>query len=617
MKFILALFIFPLISWSVAPDCDRIKRIIEELEKRTASSFIGGQCSTIKIDEELAPYLEAEKKDKTLLKNQKQLIEQYKCKNLSAIDLKLKSIESELTLLQGIEALKEDIKTKASEVKTLPKKEQVQEAAKEFVKSLKIASTFEKILKTEKNKDSFLEALGEQKADDWKDIPSFMSYRNLFCKEVKEKKDTICADNFSIDQASFNELRDAVALMKPNKRFESGKVKSLKKAMEIKKSDDSNYSFSDMMNSINLPEDGRISPSVLNAIKNVPDFKNDEKYSFLIKLRESKSQITARSFIDRFNILARELQARQQFEIMSKLSVILHQHSDIISKNNLTDQCTLPMDLNVDFNKTSVTQCLNSIKDKSSVNSHKAELDDLIEGFSGNIDYLQALKKKAIACNVDELMDVTGSMNLPESCLTVSQDKAKLMEELISLRALRNYVLKEQTELLTMRNLALSKIPQNCLERRDSIIGECHSGVTPNLSREVSILSDSAMNVMAILDKSDPNTQYAQFCNGQSNRHYNSELCELLVKDPSISSSDYSSPPVSAGGSRPTLGNVIREMTGAISNGIQQEMFRRQLMSGPPQPYFPAPTQFSARPMSINQKAFGSVPSIGLYIPVQ
>jgi len=604
-------------SWSVAPDCDRLKRIVEELEKRTASSFIGSQCSSINFNEELMPYLEAEKKDKSFLKDQKELIEQYKCKNLSAIDLKLKSIESELTLLEGIEALKEDIKAKASDVKTLPKKEQVQEAAKQFVNSLKIATTFEKILNTEKNKGSFLETLGEQKVEDWKDIASFMSFRNLFCENIKEKKDTICEDNFSIDQASFNELRDAVALMKSNNRFDSGKVKSLKKTMQIKKSDNSDFSFSEMMNSINLPEDGQISASVLNAIKKVPDFKNDEKYTFLIKLRESKSQITARSFIDRFNILAKELQERQQFEIMSKLSVTLHQHSEIITKNNLTDQCTLPLDLNVDFNKESVTLCLNSIKEKSTVNSHKAELDDLIKGFSDSIDYQQTLKKKAIACNVDELIVATGSMNLPESCLTVSQDKAKLMEELITLRALRNYVLKEQTELLTMRNLALTKLPKNCLERRDSTVGECHSGVTPNVTREVSILSDSAMNVMAILDKSDPNTQYAQFCNGQSNRHFNSELCELLVKDPAVSSNDYSSPPVSAGGARPTLGNVIREMTGAISNGIQQEMFRRQLMSGPPQPYFPAPTQFSARPMSINQKAFGSVPSLGLYIPVQ
>lgn len=614
MKYVLLTLFIPILSWSSPPDCARLKKIVEELEKRTADSNLAQKCSQLKIDEDLKPYLEAEKQNLSILQSQKNLIEEFKCKNLSAIDLKLRSIENELTLLEGIESLKQDIKNKGEAVKKLPKKSEVQEAAKKFIESLKIASTFEKVLKTEKDKESFLENLAKLKDDDLKDLKSFMGHRNVFCEDIKEKKGTICVDNFAIDETSLNELKAALRLMKPNKRFDSGKLKNLKNALEIKKLDNSEYSFSEMLSSINLPEDGSIGPSLLNAIKNMPDFKNDERFAFIDELKKAKNQIDGRSFVDRFNILSNELKTRQEFEIKSKLAIIFNQFSETISNSEST---SLKCNSIEGINKEQITDCLNAIKDKLSPDeqSNKAALEDMIKGFSASIDYSKYLNDKSIACDLDEVLAQTGSVDLPESCLTLSKDKAKLFEELASLRALRNHVLKEKSELLTMRHLAISKLSPACAQSRISAIGECDTGLNSQLSREVSILSGSSNEIIAILDKTDPNNNYSQFCDGSSNKHFNTELCELLVKEPAKNQSKVEpGPPLKPdSSSRPGFGNFMKDFAGAMSQSIQQEMFRRQLMAGPrPMPQYNYP-QFSTRPMSLNEKAFSSVPTLGLY----
>lgn len=597
----------------MAPDCNRLKKIVEELEKRTADSNLAQKCNDLK-DVDLKPYFEAEKQNSSILQSQKNLIDEFKCKNLSAIDLKLRSIENELTLLEGIEALKQDIKNQGEAVKKLPKKAEAQAAAQSFVSALKIASTFEKVLKTEKDKDSLMETLSKQKEEDLKDAKSFMGLRNTYCEEIKGKQGTVCADDFIMDEISFTELKAALKLMKPNKRLDSSKLKNLKNAFEIKKLDNSEYSFSEMLSSINLPEDGSIGPSIINSIKNVPDFKNDEKFAFIEDLKNAKNLMASRSFVDRFNVLTNELKARQEFEIKSKLAVTLSKHASTIeNKDSVSIKCYSIQGIN----KEQITDCLNAIKENLPVEeqSNKAAIEDMIKGFSASIDYSKTLNDKSIACDLDEIISQTGNPILPDSCLALSKDKAKLLEELASLRVLRNHVLKEKSELLTMRNLALTKITSECKEGTLSVVGECSAELNSHLSREVTILSGSSDKILAMLDKTDPNNNYAQYCDGSSNKNYNDELCELLVKDPGKNKAKADpGPPVNPeSSSRPGFGSFMKDLTGAMAQSIQQEMFRRQLMSGPrPMPQYNYP-QFSTRPTSLNEKAFSSVPTLGLY----
>ena len=388
MRYLLLLLVIPFLSVEAAgPDCTKLKGIAAHLEK-----MINGAPKDFHKDcEKMTPESLGLPSDSIGFSGDWD----YRCKNLSAIDAQLKSIENEIALLKGIDSLKTEIIGGIATIKKFDNPNQVKEASVSFVNNLNVATSLELFMATTNTKsENILSKVVEDKVG-WTDLNSFAGLLRKHCKDFPSKG-TVCESGFALSEETFKEINAFVTVGKSTERkFNKNQIKDLKKALEITKQKGTGvevgvyYNFTQIASELKgIQPDGMLAPEDMEVIKALPVLSNNTNYDFIkninasIKtIKSSDELVNANGIPSRFSSLLNDLKKRQEWEMKTKISLVLHQHIDDIPAE-AKDNCDKARELV----KDSIPACLTALSTSTGLlGNEKAAVTDLIT----ELDYSQ------------------------------------------------------------------------------------------------------------------------------------------------------------------------------------------------------------------------------------
>ncbi len=518
MRYLLLFLAIPFLSAeAAAPDCKKLKGYANDLEKAIQSKrFTTEECLIMDPKEFTLPDFD------------------YRCKDLSAIDTQLKSIENEIALLNGITSLKTEIKDGIATLKKFEQNPaQAKEASVSFVKNLNIATSLERFLATTNTKsENILSEVVADKAG-WTDRASFIGLLRKYCGGFPQKG-TVCEQGFDLTEETFKEINDFVTIGKDTKRkFDKSQIKDLKDALAVTKANGKGlevgkiYSFGQLALELkDIKTDGLLSAEHMQVIKNLPELSNSKSFNFIKDMKDSikvlkgsEGLMATQAIPSRFTALLNDLKNRQEWEMKSKVSLVLNQYEkDYLPDSK--DKCDKARGLE----KDSIAACLSPLSKNSKLQTHEQRaVDDLISEFEYGQKQITTLDELIKDCIPNE------ALTYPEKCEgIVSKQMADLVAKSNILTALKAKHIQSSPDLFTFRNFALEKLHSGeCMTSTESNI-TCDKELG-NISKEAITLSGDAGDIIHVFAKPKDATVIAQLCleTKETNIPGKTFLCEI------------------------------------------------------------------------------------------
>ena len=517
MRYLLLLLAIPFLSVKAAgPDCIKLKQIAGELEK-TIQTKRFTDCEKMDPKEFTLPDFD------------------YRCKDLSAIDTQLKSIENEIALLNGITSLTTEIKDGLVTLKKFEENPaQAQKASVTLVKNLNVATSLERFLATTNTKsENILSAVAADKAG-WTDRASFIGLLRKYCGAFPQKG-TVCEQGFDLTEETFKEINDFVIIGKDTKRkFDKSQIKDLKNALEVTKVNGKGmeagkiYSFGQLALELkDIKTDGLLSAEHMQVIKNLPELSNSKSFNFIKDMKDSikvlkgsEALMATQAIPSRFTALLNDLKNRQEWEMKSKVSLVLNQYEKDYLPADSKDKCDKARGLE----KDSIAACLSPLSTNLKLQSHeRMAVGDLISEFEYGQKQITTLDELIKDCIPNE------ALTYPPKCDTiVSKQMADLVAKSNILNALKAKHIQSSPDLFTFRNFALEKLHSGeCMTSTESNI-TCDK-VLGNISKEAITLSGDASDIIHVFAKPKDATVIAQLCldSKEANIPGKAALCEI------------------------------------------------------------------------------------------
>ncbi len=516
MRYLLLFLAIPFLSAeAAAPDCKKLNGYANDLEKAIQSKrFTTEECLIMDPKEFTLPDFD------------------YRCKDLSAIDTQLKSIENEIALLNGIASLKTEIKDGIATLKKFEQNPaQAKEASVSFVKNLNIATSLERFLATTNTKsENILSAVVADKAG-WTDRASFIGLLRKYCGGFPQKG-TVCEQGFDLTEETFKEINDFVTIGKDTKRkFDKSQIKDLKDALAVTKANGKGlevgkiYSFGQLALELkDIKTDGLLSAEHMQVIKNLPELSNSKSFNFIKDMKDSikvlkgsEGLMATQAIPSRFTALLNDLKNRQEWEMKSKVSLVLNQYEKDYLPADSKDKCDKARGLE----KDSIAACLSPLSTNLKLHTHEQRaVDDLISEFEYGQKQISTLDELIKDCFPNE------ALTYPEKCEgIVSKQMADLVAKSNILTALKAKHIQSSPDLFTFRNFALEKLHSGgCMTSTESNI-TCDKELG-NISKEAITLSGDIIHVFA---KPKDATVIAQLCleSKEANIPGKTFLCEI------------------------------------------------------------------------------------------
>jgi hypothetical protein len=289
MRYLLLFLAIPFLSAQAeVPNCTRLKEIAGKLEKQIQEKrFPEGTCDKIEpksigLNEDSIGFPKAS--SNTPSRTSSAEVWDYRCKDLSAIDLQLKSIENEMALLNGIDSLKKEIETGLKTISKYTEKEneKAKQASKDFMENLVVAKTLETFLATNNAKGENI--LGKVTTDpDWKADTNLEGFKKIVTKHCKSfpQEGTICAKG-EVNEETYKEIQGFVAVgSKTEDKFNKKQIKSLTEALSIKIGDE-DYSYTKLAASLKGPQaNGLMAEEDVKIIAALGPISNNRSFDFL------------------------------------------------------------------------------------------------------------------------------------------------------------------------------------------------------------------------------------------------------------------------------------------------------------------------------------------------
>ena len=517
MRYLLLLLAIPFLSVKAAgPDCIKLKQIAGELEK-TIQTKRFTDCEKMDPKEFTLPDFD------------------YRCKDLSAIDTQLKSIENEIALLNGITSLTTEIKDGLVTLKKFEENPaQAQKASVTLVKNLNVATSLERFLATTNTKsENILSAVAADKAG-WTDRASFIGLLRKYCGAFPQKG-TVCEQGFDLTEETFKEINDFVIIGKDTKRkFDKSQIKDLKDALAVTKVSGKGmeagkiYSFGQLALELkDIKTDGLLSAEHMQVIKNLPELSNSKSFNFIKDMKDSikvlkgsEALMATQAIPSRFTALLNDLKNRQEWEMKSKVSLVLNQYEKDYLPADSKDKCDKARGLE----KDSIAACLSPLSTNLKLQSHeRMAVGDLISEFEYGQKQITTLDELIKDCIPNE------ALTYPPKCDTiVSKQMADLVAKSNILNALKAKHIQSSPDLFTFRNFALEKLHSGeCMTSTESNI-TCDK-VLGNISKEAITLSGDASDIIHVFAKPKDATVIAQLCldSKEANIPGKAALCEI------------------------------------------------------------------------------------------
>ena len=519
MRYLLLFLAIPFLSAeAAAPDCKKLNGYANDLEKAIQSKhFTTEECLIMDPKEFTLPDFD------------------YRCKDLSAIDTQLKSIENEIALLNGIASLKTEIKDGIATLKKFEQNPaQAKEASVSFVKNLNIATSLERFLATTNTKsENILSAVVADKAG-WTDRASFIGLLRKYCGGFPQKG-TVCEQGFDLTEETFKEINDFVTIGKDTKRkFDKSQIKDLKDALAVTKANGKGlevgkiYSFGQLALELkDIKTDGLLSAEHMQVIKNLPELSNSKSFNFIKDMKDSikvlkgsEGLMATQAIPSRFTALLNDLKNRQEWEMKSKVSLVLNQYE----KDYLPADSKVQCDKARALEKDSIAVCLSPLSTNSNLETFEQRaVDDLISEFEYGQKQISILDELIKDCIPNE------ALTYPEKCEgIVSKQMADLVAKSNILTALKAKHIQSSPDLFTFRNFALEKLHSGgCMTSTESNI-TCDKELG-NISKEAITLSGDAGDIIHVFAKPKDATVIAQLCleSKEANIPGKTFLCEI------------------------------------------------------------------------------------------
>lgn len=607
MRYLFLLLALPFLSVeAAAPDCNRLKDIANHLEK-----MIQGSPKDFHKDcEKTTPESLGLPSDSIGFSGDWD----YRCKDLAAIDSQLKSIENEIALLKGIDSLKTEIIEGAATLKKYENPNQIKEASVSFINNLNVATSLELFMATNNTKsENILSKVVEDKAG-WTDLNSFAGLLRKHCGSFPSTG-TVCEKGFALSEETFKEINDFVTIGKSTERkFNKHQIKDLKEALEITPAGTGLevgviYNFGQLASELKgIQPNGLLAPEDMQVLKELPTLSGANKFDFIKNMKasmkvinDSEDLIKANGISSRFSTLLQDLKNRQEWEMKSKLSLILNQYQKQIPAD-ATGNCDKARGLE----KDSIAACLTPLStSKELIGNEQAIVRDYISEFEYSQKQVNRLDDWIANCTPNEKLEFTD----PEKCKGIlTLDMAELVNKAQVLTALKAKHIQARPDLITFRNFAMEKLHSGqCMNSNDTNIS-CDKDLG-SISLEAVALTGNAADIIHVFTKPAADTVIDQLClDSKEVVPHKAELCELKEEDKpvkkTVNNDDYEAP-VSPDGNN-NVNQALADLGLSTINSLAR-MFApppQQMASpyGPPAfPYMPPVNQ----PQDISTRIMG------------
>ena len=614
MRYLILFLAIPFLSAQAGgPDCERIKKIASDLEKKIQSAHFTTEVCT-KMDAKSLGLSE----DSIGFSGDWD----YRCKDYSAIDAQLKSIENEIALLKGIESLKTEIIDGLKTIDQNKNQDQAKADSASFMKNLEVARSLEKFLAT--SNASGENILGKVATDpDWKtetDLNGFAKILMKYCGGFPQKE-SVCEKGYALNEDTFKEIKDFIKVGKNTERkFNKNQIKDLTNALAINKGEEK-YSFEELAQGLKgVQANGLLAAEDIQMIKALPELSNEKSFDFLknmkqsIKgIKESEALVKAKSIPSRFSSLLNDLKKRQEWEMKSKLSLVLNQHESSIPED-VAEECTNAREL-----KGSIENCLTPLKKSTALKSYEqAAVGDLISEFDYGQKHIAKLDQLLKECIPDE------GLAYPAKCEGyITQQMADLVAKSQVLNALKAKNIQADPDLVSLRNFALEKLhSETCKMTSEESNITCETGLG-NISLQAIVLSAAAKDIIYVYDKPATATSIDEICAAKADKiNFKDELCAIKDEVPSNTSKaaiDSYEAPVNPDGTDPT-GQALIDLGSSILNTVAGYLAPRpQPMMNPYAPIFPYSQPPISQPRDISSKIMDPYVAHGFgnYFPTQ
>lgn len=529
MRYLLIILTLPfLVAHGASPDCNEVKKIADELEKKIQRKRIEKDCE--KIDAKSLQLPEGSIGFPKIANEEWD----YRCKDFSALEMQLKTVENEIALLNGLTNLNNEIQEGLVTFKNYKNQNIAIDATRDLFNNLEIANSLELFMATNNSKsENILSKIASDKTG-WTDIISFSDLVKKYCaefsKEGKASGVSVCSPGFKVTDEVYKELNDFVILGKgTDRKFNKKHIEDLSDALAIKKGKE-NYSYGQLLSEIKRPADGSLlSAEDFKKIQEFPELTSNSKSHFLSEtkksletLKNSEKLVSAQNIPNRFRSYLEDLKERQKWEMKSKLSLVFHQYPDL--KEIGESACLSAKDLS-----GPVSPCLTSIIDNEKVpEPDKNIVEDIQHELEIGEDHIKRLDGFITKCIPDS------ALTYPEECnKLISTEMAKLVAKSQYLTALKSKMMQDSTDLVTLRNFTLAKLHSaKCMQAGDSNISDCYKDIG-NISKEAMTLSGDAKSIIYVFQKPKEDSDIEKIClETKESIPYKDVICKLNEEDP-------------------------------------------------------------------------------------
>lgn len=531
MKYLLLILAIPFFTaQAAAPECEELKKWTKDLELKMQESRIGKSCTELKLETDVSS---ENKKD----------FEDYRCRDFSAIELKLKSVESEIAMYRGLSSLKAEIQRAKESLKRNGDRSLVEANTKSFFRNLKFAADLELFLGANNSKkENILSALAKAPPADLESPEAFGRLIVEKCKEFNASQASVCNKQFAVTEDFRADFLDLVRLGKNTEpKFDKAQVNRLKDALVLKNGK-VDYTYGQLLGEMKNSDAAMITAEDLAKLKSLPEFSNSKKFDFISKLKNAKRNlgnsqtlIEAQGAPAKFAGFLSALKNREEWELKSKLFLVLKQVEGNTSET--AKQAKQACD-NSQALAPEIENCFKALMDiKELESSQRNAIKDLKDEFVYGQNQVKNLDDLISSCIPDQDLNFADE----QKCEGVVSNRMIELEQKASILSnLKLKVAAAAPQIMIFRNYAIEKLMANeCLKPEETNIPNCYENIG-TISREAVALTDSVNKVIYVYDKPAQATQVDQLCKQEHKgtpeapvEHvpYKQDLCRWKIKD--------------------------------------------------------------------------------------
>lgn len=535
MRWISLLLIIPLLSPTAhAASCDELKTMVYGLHKNIQNKRAGKECSSIKPSDlgleapEYAKFFPVVDNSDTPRRDISAAGYDYRCKDLSTIELQLKSVENELALYKGLGNLRDRVIADRDALGKMKKPDE--EVAKSFMQHLAVAQTMELMLATHDNEGknifSHMKEARLKSKDELNSTDKLAQWIAAFCKDKKLSGATVCNSQYPVTPELIESVIDFVDVgAKTQRKFDKNHIKDLQAALAIQK-DGKDYTFNDLAKELKgINKEGVIDREGLESIKNLPPLNAKSDLLFMKRLRDSQAALGVSSLANKHAFFLQDLKAREEWQLKGKISLMLHQYGSKIPETH-KQICDDALAL-----KGTLSDCLEPLtQDASTLQAfEKRSIEHMMAELDYGQVYVKKLDEQLTTCVPDK------NLNMPESCFEkVTEATTELMEKANYLNGLRTFMMKSEQDSFDLYNYALEQYNEKgCVKAAQSDIFGCYDDVG-SISREATVLSGNAGDILLLLEQpKDKETDISAICGNKEKKSltYQADLCQHMVDE--------------------------------------------------------------------------------------